>query len=186
MANLCGADACEAGGGGEPVEVEELDVSQSYWTYWHWFDQVTGYFYGDEISTGGNTWKSHAIIRDRGLMNEIDFVPEGIKEKVGDAFDHAAAVLDPGREIECPTMSEQVDFEIGEGIRYLPLVHPAAAARPPVHPHSGEPPSLARLTPEEGVARPLLPPDDGFQQEAERRTGQPRVRGHRSPRVEEQ
>jgi hypothetical protein len=61
--------------GGE-VEPVELDVSQSYWTYWHWFDQVTGYMWKDEISTGGNQWKSHAIVRERGLMHEADFVPE--------------------------------------------------------------------------------------------------------------
>ncbi len=75
---LCGADACEAssGGGGEPVVEEDLDISQSYWTYWHWYDQVTGYMSSDEIQTGGNQWKSHAIVRDRGLMKEIDFVPE--------------------------------------------------------------------------------------------------------------
>lgn len=58
------------------TEIEELDVSQSYWTYWHWFDQVTGYMWDDEISTGGNQWKSHALIRDRGLMLEADFVPQ--------------------------------------------------------------------------------------------------------------
>jgi hypothetical protein len=63
------------GGGGGGTPPEELDVSQSYWTYWHWFDQVTGYMYKDEISTGGNQWKSHAIVRDRGLMLEVDFVP---------------------------------------------------------------------------------------------------------------
>jgi len=76
VANLCPTDACTGGGGEPPTAAEELDVSQSYWTYWHWFDQVTGYMYKDEISTGGNEWKSHGIIRDRGLMNEIDFVPE--------------------------------------------------------------------------------------------------------------
>lgn len=54
---------------------QELDLSQSYWTYWHWFDQVTGYMWDDEISTGGNQWKSHALVRDRGLMLEADFIP---------------------------------------------------------------------------------------------------------------
>jgi hypothetical protein len=76
IAEHCGADACNDSGGGGEVEVTELDVSQSYWTYWHWFDQVTGYMYDDEISTGGNQWKSHGIVRDRGLMREQDFVPE--------------------------------------------------------------------------------------------------------------
>jgi hypothetical protein len=56
------------------VPVEPLDVSQSYWTYWHWFDQVSGTMYKKEISTGGGTWMSSSIIRDRGLMKEGDFV----------------------------------------------------------------------------------------------------------------
>lgn len=53
---------------------QELDVSQSYWTYWHWFDQVTGFFRPDEIQTGGFQFTSHQIVRDRGLMLEADFV----------------------------------------------------------------------------------------------------------------
>jgi hypothetical protein len=76
IAGVCGADACNDSAPAPVEEVKELDVSQSYWTYWHWFDQVTGYMYSDEISTGGNQWKSHAIVRDRGLMREVDFVPE--------------------------------------------------------------------------------------------------------------
>lgn len=80
---LCGADACTATqGGGEPVAAEELDISQSYWTYWHWFDQVTGRMWDDEISTGGNQWKSHGIVRDRGLMKEADFVPEDVSSEM--------------------------------------------------------------------------------------------------------
>jgi hypothetical protein len=54
---------------------DEFDVSQSYWTYWHWFDQITGYMYDAEISTGGNQYTSNALIRDRGIMAELDFVP---------------------------------------------------------------------------------------------------------------
>lgn len=77
VANLCGVDACEATPEPTPTEpVEPLDVSQSYWTYWHWFDQITDNFYGDEIQTGGWQWKSNAIVRDRGVMPELAFVPE--------------------------------------------------------------------------------------------------------------
>ncbi len=56
---------------------EEFDVSQSYWTYWHWFDQLTsGWSWNDEISTGGNQWKSNDIVLQRGLMPENSFVPQ--------------------------------------------------------------------------------------------------------------
>jgi hypothetical protein len=74
VTNLCAQDACNEAAPEEPA-VAQLDVSQSYWTYWHWFDQVTGFSATSEISTGGNQWKSHALVRDRGVMKEVDFVP---------------------------------------------------------------------------------------------------------------
>ena len=55
---------------------DQLDASQSYWTYWHWFDQVTGSFQPDEIQTGGFQFTANQIVLDRGLMNEGDFVPD--------------------------------------------------------------------------------------------------------------
>jgi hypothetical protein len=84
VASLCSQDACEESAPPEEPVVEELDVSQSYWTYWHWFDQVTGFMGGNEIQTGGGTWKSHAIIRDRGLMREKDFVPQDSDSEMSD------------------------------------------------------------------------------------------------------
>jgi hypothetical protein len=69
----------------------ELDISQSYWTYWHWYDQLTGFFPGDEVRTGGNQWTSHQIIRDRGVMLELNFVPE---DDDGEMSDRQAAALD--------------------------------------------------------------------------------------------
>jgi hypothetical protein len=55
---------------------EPLDLSQSYWTYWHWFDQVTSPVPPAQIQTGGSQFTAHAITRDRGLMLESAFVPE--------------------------------------------------------------------------------------------------------------
>jgi hypothetical protein len=54
---------------------DELDISQSYWTYWHWYGEILD-GYGDEIATGGNQWTANAIAAERGLMNEADFVGE--------------------------------------------------------------------------------------------------------------
>lgn len=54
---------------------EKFDTSQSYWTYWHWFDQIV-----DEgnaaIETGGFFTSAGDIIRKRGLMTEAKFVKE--------------------------------------------------------------------------------------------------------------
>jgi hypothetical protein len=55
---------------------EEPDISQSYWTFWHWYGEILDGAAWTEISTGGNTWTAHDIIRERGLMMEADFVPE--------------------------------------------------------------------------------------------------------------
>lgn len=54
---------------------ETQQLSQSYWTFWHWFDEVQN-GWGDEIQTGGSTWVSNQIINERGLMLEADFVKE--------------------------------------------------------------------------------------------------------------
>jgi hypothetical protein len=53
---------------------ESFDLSQSYWTYWHWFDQIAGGF-SAKISTGGNWTTANGIIKKYGLMAEADFVP---------------------------------------------------------------------------------------------------------------
>jgi hypothetical protein len=52
---------------------EDFDVSQSYWTYWHWFDQIAGGF-STKISTGGNWTTANGIIKKYGLMAEADFI----------------------------------------------------------------------------------------------------------------
>ncbi len=69
---------------------EAFDISQSYWTYWHWYGEITGYMYGDEISTGGNQWTSNDIIRERGIMAELDFVKE---DSVGEMSSRQSSAL---------------------------------------------------------------------------------------------
>lgn len=59
---------------------EAFDTSQSYWTYWHWYDVILEQR-GSEIETGGSEDVSFDLIRRRGLMSEVDFVPEdGLNE----------------------------------------------------------------------------------------------------------
>ncbi|NUP14215.1 MAG: hypothetical protein HOW73_49910 [Polyangiaceae bacterium] len=69
---------------------EAFDVSQSYWTYWHWYDQIVEGF-NDEIETGGSEDVSFQIIRERGLMAEADFIPE---DAVGEMSNRQASALD--------------------------------------------------------------------------------------------
>ena len=69
---------------------ESFDISQSYWTYWHWYDEVVNGF-GDEIETGGSESVSFQIIRERGLMAEADFIPE---DSVGEMSSRQASALE--------------------------------------------------------------------------------------------
>jgi hypothetical protein len=52
---------------------ESFDVSESYWTYWHWFDQIAGGA-ASKISTGGNWQTANGIVRKYGLAPERSFV----------------------------------------------------------------------------------------------------------------
>jgi hypothetical protein len=70
---------------------QELDASQTYWTYWHWFDQVTGSFPPGEIQTGGFHFVADQIVLDRGLMREGDFVPE---DTLGEMSDRQKSALE--------------------------------------------------------------------------------------------
>jgi len=54
---------------------QKLDTSQSYWTYWHWYGQITKEN-PKAIETGGSEWESFDLIRERGVMREADFLPE--------------------------------------------------------------------------------------------------------------
>jgi hypothetical protein len=55
---------------------QEMNSSQSYITFWHWFDQVANGAAGDEISTGGSYSVSAELINRYGIMLEKDFIPE--------------------------------------------------------------------------------------------------------------
>jgi hypothetical protein len=53
---------------------EAFDVSQSYWTYWHWYEQILTSEWG-EIDTGGSFGTAARLVRKYGVVAERDFVP---------------------------------------------------------------------------------------------------------------
>ena len=52
---------------------EQLDISESYWTYWNWYHQVVGSSIS-EVETGGFWSESNKIILDHGWVLEKDFI----------------------------------------------------------------------------------------------------------------
>ena len=70
---------------------EVFDISQTYWTYWHLYDQITGDGV-DAITTGGGQKRSNRIVLERGLMHELDFVPEDANDEM--AFSQSDALLE--------------------------------------------------------------------------------------------
>ncbi len=60
----------------------EINLSQSYWTYWHWFDQISGTLARRsgtvEVSTGGTWSTANGIVRRYGVMKEGDFIAEDL------------------------------------------------------------------------------------------------------------
>jgi hypothetical protein len=63
---------------------QAFDVSQSYWTYWDWFEKITGRQYGGietkdgttAVSTGGGWQYANNLVRRYGIIAEADFVVE--------------------------------------------------------------------------------------------------------------
>lgn len=70
---------------------EVFDISQSYWTYWHLYDQITDDGV-DVVTTGGGQARSNRIVLERGLMHELDFVPEDANGEM--AFSQSDALLE--------------------------------------------------------------------------------------------
>lgn len=54
---------------------EEVDVSESYWTWWHWYDQIVGSNI-DELQTGGFWRTSASIALKRGWVTEGEFIKD--------------------------------------------------------------------------------------------------------------
>jgi hypothetical protein len=52
---------------------ETVNLSESYWTYWHFYNQIPNA--GKEISSGGTWSMASRIIAEHGWMHEGDFLP---------------------------------------------------------------------------------------------------------------
>lgn len=96
---------------------EAFDISQSYWTYWHWFDEITGYMWGDEISTGGNQSTSNGLALDRGIISEELFVPEDITGEMSNR--QASALAKINAELENGRLKSREARQDGKLVRQV-------------------------------------------------------------------
>ena len=72
----------------------EADVSESYWTYWNWFDTLTkGDQTGTELETGGNHYDAVSLIQRFGVMSEGDFIPEEADSQASQRQSSALAAI---------------------------------------------------------------------------------------------
>src|SRR5262249_20898750 len=77
------------------VAGEEINVSESYWTYFNWFDQIAnGAVSSDTIETGGTYYTAAEIISRYGLMTEGDFIPEEATMEMSERQDQAQQAID--------------------------------------------------------------------------------------------
>lgn len=71
---------------------ESFDVSQSYWTYWHWFDQIASGS-GTSIATGGNWQTANGIVKKYGLSAESAFVTADTESEMSTRQASALAIV---------------------------------------------------------------------------------------------
>ncbi|HVJ94375.1 MAG TPA: C1 family peptidase [Labilithrix sp.] len=74
-----------------------FDISQSYWTYWHWFDQITDVA-SDTLDTGGSWQMANYLVEKYGLMAEKDFISADTRSQM--SARQAEALEEINRELE--------------------------------------------------------------------------------------
>lgn len=61
---------------------EEKNTSESWLTYWHWFEQIANGGASKEISTGGSYGTAADLIARYGIMMEEDFIPNEANDEM--------------------------------------------------------------------------------------------------------
>jgi hypothetical protein len=86
---------------------ESVDVSESYWTWWHFYKQLIVPTEMEEIGTGGSWSEARAIILSHGFVNEGDF----LADEAG---------------LEMSWRQKQAEYYINDSLVYGDLKDPAA------------------------------------------------------------
>ncbi len=69
----------------ETATGKDIQLSESYVTYWHWFDQITaGTVSGDVVEEGGSWGEAADLMIKYGVMESKDFVPADATKELSD------------------------------------------------------------------------------------------------------
>ena len=71
----------------------DLNTSESYWTYWHWFEQLANGRSSSEISTGGSYGTAAGLIDRYGIMVEKDFIADESEAEMSNRQSSALAAI---------------------------------------------------------------------------------------------
>jgi hypothetical protein len=72
---------------------EQLNISESWVTYWHWYKHITDGSTSNEIETGGFWGEAGDLILTRGWMSEGDFIPEEANSEISQRQSAALAYM---------------------------------------------------------------------------------------------
>jgi hypothetical protein len=62
-----------------------VNLSESYWTYWDWYEKILNGTTGAKIDSGGDWWRASRIIDKYGYMLEGDFLPDEADDQMSAA-----------------------------------------------------------------------------------------------------
>ncbi len=72
---------------------QEKNTSESWLTYWHWFEQLANGGWGSEISTGGSYGTAVDLISRYGIMLEKDFIAAEAESEMSNRQSAALAAM---------------------------------------------------------------------------------------------
>ncbi len=71
----------------------ELNLSETYLTYWDWYEKLTRYTTSDTISTGGFFTTATRLMNTYGLLDEGAFIPDEANVDLSAAQDKAESII---------------------------------------------------------------------------------------------
>ena len=72
----------------------EMNTSESWLTYWHWFEQIAnGTMWGEEISTGGSYDVAASLLNRYGVVLEKDFIAAEAESEMSNRQSSALAAI---------------------------------------------------------------------------------------------